>query len=646
MKGKIYYYIGIIAILVLFSLLLISKTQATPDSVTIYIYKGWNIISSPFEESLTLSKIAQQCDLTTYKGEIWAWAYDPENGWIQPTGVKKDEGVYILSEENCTVTLTGTPAIFSSRTLKRGWNLISAEKSFEEIKGDCQMPSGYKIWALNPQTQQWFNPATTEKLDQSKGYWVAVDKDCTLGKSVAKKYTNPKGIVMVKKDSNVEKTANEIADERNYVLLSIENSNPSAIQSKIKETVEEYPTIKYLLIIGTDGQIPLRDHQGLIRNGDAVLDSLFYGNMDEDIFVELSVGRIPFDTESDVKNYLEELTIKGSKNYSVFYPIYDKVSDADASMGICLSKEFSNTTTYTSPSKNNLIGFLGNAKVLAITTHGSPGSWAVGGNSFFLENDIPDLHSNRPVIISDSCLSAQELGPAFLKKGSGAFIGAYFETGDFGAEKMLTLSKKIFHGNSLGDSLRDYLNYSIAISTINKKFKYQPTESPLATMDAYNSLAPDYAPDYTIVLFGDPRMTIQPPSSFLPESTIKKQNNEVVIEIPKPLVDTLNENFIFGCYGGEHETIKKGWIKEHWDLIASGKTPKWIIGEFVFPVEGINTIKDGKEIIAGKEFNLEFLGLPFASLVKGNGEQYIVIEEMLTVDSSVFSNSREIILEF
>lgn len=175
MKKKIYCYIlGMMAIFTAYQI------QAAPEILTIDIYKGWNIISSPLERSLYLSEIANSCELTSYNGRILAWTYDPVDGWIQSTAVKKDEGVYILSRENCTVKLIGTAAVFSSRTLKRGWNLISAEKSFAEIQENCQMPADYKIWTLNPQNQEWLSLAPTDKLNQAKGYWVAVENNCTL----------------------------------------------------------------------------------------------------------------------------------------------------------------------------------------------------------------------------------------------------------------------------------------------------------------------------------------------------------------------------------------------------------------------------------------------------------------------------------
>lgn len=181
---KTRYYIYVLGILgifvVLMSFLLISRTRAAPDSVTMSIYKGWNIISSPFEEPLDLTEIAKSCKLTTYQGKIWAWAYDPANGWTQPTQVSKGEGVYVLSKENCTINSTGDLAVFSPRTLKGGWNLISAEKSFEEIRGDCEMAPNTGIWEFDSKSGQWNIVSVQDDLKRGKGYWVAVKNNCQL----------------------------------------------------------------------------------------------------------------------------------------------------------------------------------------------------------------------------------------------------------------------------------------------------------------------------------------------------------------------------------------------------------------------------------------------------------------------------------
>jgi len=240
-------------------------------------------------------------------------------------------------------------------------------------------------------------------------------------------------------------------------------------------------------------------------------------------------------------------------------------------------------------------------------------------------------------------LTAQRLGPEFIKKGAGAFFGEYFVSGDFGVDRSFVLSKKIFSGNSLGSALKDFVNSGIVMETINKKFEYSSAESPIAVMNVNNLVTADH----TVVLFGDPSITIQPLISSLDKIYLEKENNKLFIKIPKPTIETIDDAYVVQCYGGDNETNKCGAIKEHWDsIISPGKTTKRIISEFVFSLENIDFIKSGKEIIDGKEFKLETVRLPSVSLVKGNEERFIAIEETIVVNTSVFFNPREIVLEF
>jgi len=143
--------------------------------------RGWNLISSPLEQPLTLSKIEEFCPLETYEG-YKMWAYDPVNNWTHPTEVNPNEGVYVYAKEDCTVVLEGKKANFTSKELKKGWNIISiGDRSLEEVKGDCKIAG--KVWELKD--GGWILHGINEVLNGSKGYWVRVEEDCTLGESSA-----------------------------------------------------------------------------------------------------------------------------------------------------------------------------------------------------------------------------------------------------------------------------------------------------------------------------------------------------------------------------------------------------------------------------------------------------------------------------
>lgn len=457
-----------------------------------------------------------------------------------------------------------------------------------------------------------------------------------------------KGIILVKSNSSVEKFAQELANQRNWTLISLKTNNPIEIKRTIVNVTTIDTTIGYLLIIGTDEQIPLEDKFGLIeydkeqnRQG-AVLDSLFYGNIDEDAFVELGVGRLPFDNEIDVRNYFKDLKIRGLKNQYVYYPIYEEISSHSLANNFCLSKEFNNTNSYIEPGKEEIVKLFNNARIFSIFTHGAPSFWALEEKNFSKE-DIPSLYEARTIVMSFACSSAQQLGPEFIKKGAGAFFGQYFVTGNYGTtDNPIILSKKILSGSSLGHSLKEYLNYTIAEIMITNTFAYDKSGELVTNLDIGSSAIADR----DIILYGDPSISIEKLTVNLPKIVIGKRNKEILIKIPESRLEKINK-YNFHCYGGDNEANKELWLQEHIEkIINNGKTPTSLVGDFIFRIDNIDAIKDGKEIINRKEFEFKTIRNPFASLIMGNEERYLVIKEIITIDQSFFSNPREIILGF
>jgi len=109
------------------------------------------------------------------------WAYDPARGWSNPEQVGPDEGVYVYAKEPCTITLEGEPAEFTSKELKKGWNVISVGNiSLEEVRGNCRIAS--KVWELKE--GEWVVHGLDEVLDGRKGYWIMVEDDCRLERNV------------------------------------------------------------------------------------------------------------------------------------------------------------------------------------------------------------------------------------------------------------------------------------------------------------------------------------------------------------------------------------------------------------------------------------------------------------------------------
>ena len=235
-KQNIIIYLGLVLFLGSIFFPLISEAQV---EVTLHISKNWNVISSPFEEPIKLSEIAKSCNLWTYEGKYWSLAYDPQTGWTQPNQIAKDEGVYVLSHEDCQVKLKGTPATFSSKNLKASWNLFSTETSWNEIKGNCKVISDPALWEYDPETENWKHPSLTEKLDQSKGYWVAVKNDCILSSEAA-------GLELV--SLRVEPQRVEYSGTLS-IILTVHNPTSATISQKVTRKIDEGFSEKTLTVL-------------------------------------------------------------------------------------------------------------------------------------------------------------------------------------------------------------------------------------------------------------------------------------------------------------------------------------------------------------------------------------------------------------
>ena len=471
--------------------------------------------------------------------------------------------------------------------------------------------------------------------------------------------SNTTGMVLARKNSSVEDAAQKVAIGKEWKILAVDTKDPVNIKQEIKAEYDKEP-FEYLLIIGNDTEIPLEDKWDLVHNeystDEHVLDSLYYGNMNGDFFVEVSVGRLPFHNEGTTKRYFDNFEVSGTQNY--YFKYIGDCYTFPPFVGVSLSVEFDNTTTSLPVPREELINCLKDAKVFTIYTHSTENSWWLGDYGRFSKSDIPNINRTRPIIISYSCSAARKLGVDFLEAGASAFIGNYFVSGGTERNK-LTLSKKILSGKSIGCSLRDYLNYMIAIGAI-KYWDYPSASSAtfdcnvtIVNVDIHNSTA---IPDTKILLLGDPSLSITPVHSNLKKATLEKKDEALSVKIPKPHITVLRNGsvlVIVHSHGGENEAEKYGIIPGTiWNEIIN-ESSDWegIISQFAFPIENVTRIGEGVEIINGTEFELKSfcptpfrtIGIPFVSLVKGETLNFLVITEKM-LNSSAFFNQREIIL--
>jgi hypothetical protein len=160
----------------------IASTTTIPpeESFKIKLYRGWNMISSPVQHRISLTDFENAgCDLLSYK-DFKTWRYDPLNDWTHPNYITND-GIYVYSDDECSVEITGTRYTFTSKQLYRGWNMISGDGYLTDILGTCKNHvikyKGYELLRYNPLKKGWDNPNT---LEPTKGYFIKIDQDCTL----------------------------------------------------------------------------------------------------------------------------------------------------------------------------------------------------------------------------------------------------------------------------------------------------------------------------------------------------------------------------------------------------------------------------------------------------------------------------------
>ncbi len=163
--------------------LVITEPTPTKPTTKLSLSKGWNIISSPINQSLTISKIKETCSIGSYKG-YKTWVFDAsKQSWTNPSEINPSDGSYIWSNSNCEVKVEGEKQNFTKKELKKDWNLISVgNNSLDDIIGDCKIKGD--VWELDK--GDWIYPAMNENLDSGKGYWVKVESNCTLKNKASK----------------------------------------------------------------------------------------------------------------------------------------------------------------------------------------------------------------------------------------------------------------------------------------------------------------------------------------------------------------------------------------------------------------------------------------------------------------------------
>lgn len=134
----------------------------------IYLTAGWNGVSSPVQEGITVQSIIDACGYQQV--QYWTGSsYAAETVRLQA-----GRGYVVLVLSDCNLTLNSTPYIFQPIDLVAGQNLIGASSTnlnVNDILENCS----------NLQVLTYGNNIPTDILETGKSYWILTTANCRFG---------------------------------------------------------------------------------------------------------------------------------------------------------------------------------------------------------------------------------------------------------------------------------------------------------------------------------------------------------------------------------------------------------------------------------------------------------------------------------
>lgn len=170
-----------------------------------YVYQGWNLVSFDYSASnITSCTKIEAGTATEQYGTIYniLQTWNPSTNKFDTVTLSdmhnrdlrgKGYWLYKFSSGKCYLDYNGTPTAMSNNltsiNLKAGWNLIGTGGTslmpsaiIGDFKGNCVIDSKYSPTTFDGSIQNW---QWTNILQSEKGYYIYVNKDCTLQKTCA-----------------------------------------------------------------------------------------------------------------------------------------------------------------------------------------------------------------------------------------------------------------------------------------------------------------------------------------------------------------------------------------------------------------------------------------------------------------------------
>jgi len=380
------------------------------------------------------------------------------------------------------------------------------------IRGETNIgQSGGYLWAKTYSNS--FSYDMSFAINPSKKFYYGVkDNSWSSTNSFVLDQEAKKGTILVKKDSAINSFAITLAKTKNWNLLEVTSSNPEIIRNNIIQLYNRKP-FTFLLILGDETQIPIYDKEllnsyilstGFGFNGEIIhkdendLDSLYYANIDNDLYTELAVGRLPFTSVSDLEKYYQNLPNQKQINR---INVLSHLSFNVPHIGWLkpqLSSYISNQY-YMIDTISEFNNYLTSSDLLYSNNHGNQEGFAIG--EYYSLQNIPNLN-NKQIIVGDACSAGAKLGPEFLRKGAIAYIGYYVDAKLAG----LALLDQPTKSKTIGELTREVNNFYYFNQLING------------------------GPRTNYYLIGDP--SIQLEFNSINKITFNTENNKLKVSIP------------------------------------------------------------------------------------------------------------------
>ncbi|MFA5414209.1 MAG: PKD domain-containing protein [Methanoregula sp.] len=153
----------------------ITVSPLTPPLWNMSLTYGWNLVSIPFTNAQYVVP-ANAID-TIYTYNVTTMRYNQ----VPLSSLEPGKAYWVASTRDCIVNVTGQPEQPLVKDLKTGWNLIGSTDSSVPFSSITVDPAG--SWSLgfvygyNVKTKMY---EQVTSLQSGKGYWGAVNRDCTI----------------------------------------------------------------------------------------------------------------------------------------------------------------------------------------------------------------------------------------------------------------------------------------------------------------------------------------------------------------------------------------------------------------------------------------------------------------------------------